>query len=640
MTMPIFKNITIEGLSRIISILLILLFTISLYLLAYCFGFNLSALVLHDWAKTILSYIKNEIIVLIIASLILSFLIVIFLNKSIFLSRRLAGLFVTMNGVRFLDVSLGNDLLEGKGDTNYVPREKEEQEIRDFLYDNTHAVLLLHGVPGSGKSRLAFETIDKFKPRFKQVRRLDNDFAIDQITKLKQSLFRPYIFLIEDVQPNSDNFKTLTQHLKNTFLSCKIVVTAWQDTKQLTDSDQQIKELKIGDFTEEEAQEFSKLNPNLENIQHRLPLFMILNESDIKTYVDDKYDTLIVDLEDIYKKGLVPILLMDGLPHDEFHRLTNIDNLEPYHTLNLVRGQRIESFKPDLLAFYLANKIIGYYANWEELFIKLWGMNGIRMADLEFLAFTRLSSLQQLYHQLTNSITQDNIDKFNEHNIALSVCQGLFNAICDYGNAEKLGEMEGKLNILQAIASNHPDHTEIQLRLAKGLYNLTLAYCKIGELNEMENKLKDLQAIASKHPNHAEIQLELAKGLSTAIFAYGNAGKLAKTEDKLKDLQAIAQKHTNHVEIQLKLAQGLINAIASSLEAGNFETIDNKFKQIDKLWRKHIKHPEFHDLMKIALQNIVIGSNGAGQVKLRDQMVAYAKEIYPALLLHKPNFLE
>ncbi len=557
MTMPIFKNITIEGLSRIISILLILLLTISLYLLAYCLEFSLSALIPYDSAKIILSYIKNEIIVLIIASLILSFLIVIFLNKSIFLSRRLAGLFVTMNGVRFLDVSLGNDLLEGKGDTNYVPREKEEQEIRDFLYDNTHAVLLLHGVPGSGKSRLTFETIDKFKPRFKQVRRLDNDFAINQITKLKQSLFLPPIFLppiflIEDVQPNSDNFKTLTQHLKNTFPSCKIVATAWQGTKQLTDSDQQIKELEIGEFTEEEAQKFNKLNPNLENIQHRLPLFMILDESDIKTYVDDKYNTLIVGLEDIYKKGLVPILLMDGLPHDEFHRLTNIDNLEPYHTLNLVRGQRIESFKPDLLAFYLANKIIGNYLDWGDLFDKLWGMNGVRMADLEFLAFTRLSSLQQLYHQLTKSITQDNIDKFNEHNIALSVCQGLFNAICDYGNAEKLDKMEDKLNILQDIAKNHPDHAEIQL----------------------------------------------------------------------------------------ELASGLVNAIASSLEAENFETIDDKFKQIDKLWRKHIKHPEFHYLMKIALQNIVIGSNEAGKVELRDQMVAYAKKIYPALLIHKPDFLE
>jgi hypothetical protein len=150
---------------------------------------------------------------------------------------------------------------------------------------------------------------------------------------------------------------------------------------------------------------------------------------------------------------------------------------------------------------------------------------------------------------------------------AILVAQGASNACNSYRLAgpDHFDSMERWLELLESLATCHPDHSEMQLVLAKGAFNAVSVYGRIGaaHFQAMERWMQRLDAVAAANLDCKAIQLVLTQGAVNVVAEYANGGSeyFANMESWLTFLEALLALQPEHPELQFELAKGVTNAI-------------------------------------------------------------------------------
>lgn len=198
------------------------------------------------------------------------------------------------------------------------------------------------------------------------------------------------------------------------------------------------------------------------------------------------------------------------------------------------------------------------------------------------------SLLPPLVLQLSEAAVEANSDTWNELVFELakvvktvghleeleSIPRVSVNAIALYGGAEKFDWVARWGKLLQELAKDDPQNSEIQLSMALGAFNAAKFFGEAGRFSDMEYWGRLLQDVARDNPQTTNIQLELAYGCINAISFYGKAEQFVDLERWGKLLQGVAKDSSQLTVIKLGLAQGAVNAIKNYGKAKRFADME------------------------------------------------------------------
>lgn len=152
-------------------------------------------------------------------------------------------------------------------DTKFLFRKEEYTAVHSFLEKQN--LVILHGTPGVGKTRLAIEVLNSLKEEYNIIcvknknKDFGNDFSRFICNDKKNLIF------VDDANSLGDRLNTILDLLSDTNQNTKILMTVresfFNDVKLICSSYSESNSIVIKSFTDKEVEEFLKVTFNINN---------------------------------------------------------------------------------------------------------------------------------------------------------------------------------------------------------------------------------------------------------------------------------------------------------------------------------------------------------------------------------------